>query len=241
MTETSPASFMTFTDDPLEKRLMTVGRILPHMKAKIIDMSGNIVPLGFTGELCVSGFALQKGYWRNSKKTAEVMITDGDGTQWMHTGDEAKFDDQGYCRITGRIKDIIIRGTIAPIISSTLNYLANFVPVLGGENIYPLEIEECLMQHSTIVQASVIGLPDEKYGELVCTFLKPRASHPRPSLKEIRELVREKLGWHKAPMHVFWLNEGEEFPKTGSGKVQKHILKAQAKNLLKDGTIVAKL
>ena len=110
MTETSPASFMTFTDDPVEKRLSTVGKILPHMRAKIIDSNGEILPQGSRGELCVSGFALQKGYWRNPEKTAEVMITDLEGTRWMHTGDEAMFDDEGYCLITGRIKDIIIRG-----------------------------------------------------------------------------------------------------------------------------------
>jgi long-chain acyl-CoA synthetase len=110
MTETSPASFMTFTDDPVEKRLTTVGKIIPHMKAKVIDLNGKIVPIGSRGELCVAGFALQKGYWQNPEKTAEVMLTDENGELWMHTGDEASFDSEGYCRITGRIKDIIIRG-----------------------------------------------------------------------------------------------------------------------------------
>ncbi|KAH8652656.1 putative long-chain-fatty-acid-CoA ligase [Tricladium varicosporioides] len=220
MTETSPASFMTFTDDPIEKRLKTVGRILPHMKAKIIDTMGNIVPLGSRGELCVAGFALQKGYWQNSEKTAEVMITDANGILWMHTGDEAIFDEEGYCQITGRIKDIIIR---------------------GGENIFPLEIEERLVQHPTVIQASVVGLTDQKYGEVVCAFLEPRRSHPRPSLNQIRDFVREKLGWHKAPVHVFWLGEGEDFPKTGSGKIQKHILKSQGENWLKRGRTISKL
>lgn len=110
MTETSPASFMSFTDDPVEKRLSTVGKILPHMQAKIVDRNGVIVPIGSRGELCVAGFALQKGYWRNPEKTAEVMRMDQDGLLWMHTGDEATFDEEGYCHITGRIKDIIIRG-----------------------------------------------------------------------------------------------------------------------------------
>jgi len=112
MTETSPASFMTFADDPIEKRLSTVGKILPHMMAKITNKDGNIVPIGSPGELCVAGFALQKGYWRNAEKTAEVMRTDTDGVRWMYTGDEAIFDEDGYCRITGRLKDIIIRGEI---------------------------------------------------------------------------------------------------------------------------------
>ena len=115
MTETSPASFMTFTDDPLEKRLSTVGKILPHMKAKIVDRNGDIVPVGSRGELCVAGYALQKGYWRNPEKTAEAMRADEDGTIWIHTGDEAVFDNEGYCRIMGRIKDIIIRGIFYPI------------------------------------------------------------------------------------------------------------------------------
>jgi long-chain acyl-CoA synthetase len=117
MTETSPASFMTFTNDPLEKRLSTVGRIIPHMTAKILDGDGNIVPLGTRGELCVSGFALQKGYWRDPEKTAEAMRADIHGDIWMHTGDEAMFDDEGYCHITGRIKDIIIRGTHNPYLA----------------------------------------------------------------------------------------------------------------------------
>jgi long-chain acyl-CoA synthetase len=109
MTESGPVTFMTFTNDPIEKRLSTVGRILPHTRAKIIDLKGHIVPIGARGELCVTGL-LQKGYWENSEKTNEVMITDDHGILWIHTGDEAVFDDEGYCRITGRIKDIIIRG-----------------------------------------------------------------------------------------------------------------------------------
>jgi mevalonyl-CoA ligase len=112
MTETSPGSFMSFTDDPLEKRLTTVGTILPHTKAKIVDREGNVLPRGERGELLVAGFSLQKGYWRNPEKTAEAMVTDSDGILWMKTGDEAVFDAEGYCRITGRIKDIIIRGSL---------------------------------------------------------------------------------------------------------------------------------
>ena len=110
MTETSPASFMTFTDDPIEKRLATVGKILPHTKAKIIDRNGRIVPVGSRGEILVAGFALQKGYWKNPAKTEEVMRTDEEGILWMHTGDEGMFDEEGYLSITGRIKDVIIRG-----------------------------------------------------------------------------------------------------------------------------------
>lgn len=114
MTETSPASFMTSWDDPLEKRLSTVGKILPHVSAKIIDKAGQTVPLGDKGELCVSGYLLQKGYLNNPEKTKEVMLYDENGVLWMHTGDEAAFDTEGYCKITGRIKDMIIRGLVAP-------------------------------------------------------------------------------------------------------------------------------
>lgn len=114
MTETSPASFMSFTDDPLVKRLTTVGKILPHTKAKIVDVKGDIVPIGVRGELCVTGFQLQKGYWRSEKQTEEAMQYDNEGRLWMRTGDEAIFDDEGYCSITGRIKDVIIRGLSIP-------------------------------------------------------------------------------------------------------------------------------
>ena len=119
MTETSPASFMTYTDDPIDKRLSTVGKILPHTRAKIINENGDILPIGSRGELCVAGFALQKGYWKNPEKTAEAMRVDKYGILWMHTGDEAVFDSEGYCRITGRIKDIIIRGMLAGIDATT--------------------------------------------------------------------------------------------------------------------------
>ncbi|KAH7385112.1 hypothetical protein BKA64DRAFT_735632 [Cadophora sp. MPI-SDFR-AT-0126] len=212
MTETSPGSFMSYTNDPVEKRLSTVGKILPHTKAKIVNGKGEIVPVGTRGELLVSGFQLQKGYWRNPKQTAEAMQKDSNGCLWMRTGDEAVFDNEGYCSITGRIKDIIIR---------------------GGENIFPLEIEEILGQHKSIIQSSVVGLPDRKYGEVVAAFLQHRPTEPRPSAEVLRDFVRQTLGWHKAPVHIFWLEEEEDFPKTGSGKVQKHILREQGKDRLK--------
>ena len=128
MTETSPASFMTSCHDPLERRLATVGKILPHTSAKIIDVEGNIVPMGARGELCVAGYLLQKGYWKNPDKTNEVMIRDEHGTLWMHTGDEAAFDEEGYCRITGRIKDMIIRG--AYILRLAFDHLLTNVQVV---------------------------------------------------------------------------------------------------------------
>ncbi|CZR54814.1 related to long-chain-fatty-acid-CoA ligase [Phialocephala subalpina] len=216
MTETSPATFMTFTDDPIEKRLSTVGKILPHTKAKIIDVDGNILPLGSRGELCVAGFSLQKGYWQNPAKTAEVMRTDENGILWMHTGDEAMFDKEGYCSITGRIKDVIIR---------------------GGENIYPLEIEERLVQHPSVVQSSVVGIPCPKYGETVAAFLQHRPQNEKPPLEVLRKFVHETLGWHKAPVHIWWLSEGEDFPKTGSGKIKKHVLRVRGERLQKSAAL----
>ncbi|KAH0836938.1 hypothetical protein AYO21_01753 [Fonsecaea monophora] len=215
MTETSPASFMTSWNDTLERRLATVGTILPHTSAKIIDGQGNIVPIGCKGELCISGYLLQKGYWKNPEKTKEVMIRDEHGTLWMHTGDEAAFDEDGYCKITGRIKDIIIR---------------------GGENIFPLEIEEILMEHPLIMNASVVGLKDDKYGEIVASFLQA-ASDKRPDDEEVRSWVRRRLGRHKAPKHIFWIGDpkvGDSYPLTGSGKIKKNVLRELGDALLKE-------
>ncbi|KAJ4252789.1 hypothetical protein NW762_010695 [Fusarium torreyae] len=214
MTETSPASFMTETTDTLEQKLETVGRVLPHVKAKVVDGDHRILPVGARGELCVSGYLLQRGYFKNPDKTAEVMIRDENGVLWMHTGDEAVIDEHGYCRITGRIKDIIIR---------------------GGENIYPLEIEERLLQHPSLANASVVGLKDERYGEAVAAFLHIRPGHEKPPHQEIRAWVQQDLGRHKAPQHVIWIGSGEpveEYPVTGSGKIRKDILRDMGHELI---------
>ncbi|OTA52598.1 4-coumarate-CoA ligase [Hypoxylon sp. EC38] len=205
LTEASPTCFNAFTDDAIEKRLTTVGTLMPHARAKIVDHEGNIVPIGSRGELCIAGYQLQAGYWNNSEKTAEVMVRDAEGVLWLRTGDEAVFDEQGYCTITGRFKDIIIR---------------------GGENIYPLEIEERLLAHPAISRAVVTGLKDAHYGEVVGAFLElaEEAKGKKPSDQEVRDWVQQKLGRHKAPTHVFWLGEGgvpKEVPLTGSGKVKK--------------------
>ncbi|KAJ5786992.1 hypothetical protein N7457_001982 [Penicillium paradoxum] len=207
MTETSPVSFITSLEDSDEKGTTTVGRVFPHAAAKVIDNDGNIVPRGQRGELCTSGFLLQKGYWKNEQKTREVMRRDENGVLWMHTGDEAIIDADGYAHITGRIKDLIIR---------------------GGENIFPREIEERLMCHASIFEASVVGIKDERYGEVVGCFLKLSEQGERPADPEVRQFVSEILGRHKAPQHVFWLGDagvGDDFPKTGSGKHQKHMLR----------------
>jgi acyl-CoA synthetase (AMP-forming)/AMP-acid ligase II len=178
MTETSPVSCMTTTTDPMDKRTDTVGRLQPHVEAKVVDPAdpSKILGIGERGELAVTGYLLMKEYWGDPKKTREAMVPDKDNPNkvWMLTGDEASMDEEGYVSITGRIKDIIIR---------------------GGENIGPLEIESCLLTHDDVLEVSVVGIPDEKYGEVVAAF-----THKKPKSKltaaEVRSWVREKLSGH---------------------------------------------
>ncbi|OGM49287.1 hypothetical protein ABOM_004146 [Aspergillus bombycis] len=223
MTETSPLTFITRLDDSDEKGATTVGRVLPHTAAKVIDQDGNIVRRGERGELCTSGYALQKGYWRNAAQTRKVMKRDENGVLWMHTGDEAMIDDEGYASITGRIKDIIIR---------------------GGENLFPREIEECLESHPSISEASVVGIPDWRYGEAVGCFLRAADAAARPDDQEVIEHVRSTVGRHKTPQHIFWIGDsevGSDFPKTGSGKHQKHILRDIGRRLMEQNVARGRL
>lgn len=223
LTEASPTCFNAFTDDAVARRLTTVGTLMPHARAKITDHDGNIVPVGTRGELCIAGYQLQAGYWNNSEKTAEVMVRDSAGVLWLKTGDEAVFDTDGYCAITGRFKDIIIR---------------------GGENIYPLEIEERLLAHPSVGRAIVVGLKDAHYGEVVAAFLELREGRVVPAADEVREWVRARLGRHKVPAHVFWLGKDgvpASVPLTGSGKVKKYEMAVLGERLLKDRTVSAKL
>ncbi|KAL6236828.1 hypothetical protein BDW75DRAFT_205818 [Aspergillus navahoensis] len=224
LTEASPTCFNALTTDSIETRLQTVGKVMPHAKAKIIDANGAIVPVGTRGELCMAGYQLTKGYWNNPEKTAETLVTDEEGTVWLKTGDEAVFTPEGYCSITGRFKDIIIR---------------------GGENIYPLEIEERLTAHPAISLSSVIGIPDPKYGEVVGAFIALAEGAKRPSDDELRAWTRETLGRHKAPQHVFVFGEegvDTTVPVTGSGKVRKVDLRKIAARVLerrKNGQVTA--
>ncbi|KAK6540804.1 hypothetical protein TWF694_008193 [Orbilia ellipsospora] len=217
MTETSPVSFMTFPDDPLEKRTSSVGRLMPHTQAKIVDIhdKSKILPIGEKGELATAGYCLQKYYWGDEERTAEVMVYDENGTRWMFTGDEAEMDADGFVKITGRIKDLIIR---------------------GGENIHPLDIENCLFEHPGVAEVSVVGLPDEKYGEIVAAFVGP-SEGKYISEEEVREWVRSKLPRHLVPKFVFWIEnlEGGVLPKTASGKIQKFKLVEEGKRMLKEG------
>ncbi len=205
MTETSPVSAMTTTDDPIDKRINTVGRLLPHVEAKVVDPFDHdrILDVGERGELAVSGYLVMKEYWGQPEKTAEVLKPDSEGKVWMHTGDEASMDDEGYVSITGRIKDLIIR---------------------GGENIHPLEIENCLYASPKIAEVSVVGLPDAKYGEVVAAFVVRRHHLPpgeEPiTAEEVRAWVKERMSHHLVPKHVFFV---ADYPKTASGKVRKYL------------------
>jgi acyl-CoA synthetase (AMP-forming)/AMP-acid ligase II len=176
MTETSPVSAMTTTDDPIEKRIDSVGRLLPHVKAKVVNPSNwsHTLDVGHRGELAVSGYLVMKGYWGDEKRTKESLVPDDDGVLWMHTGDEASMDEEGYIKITGRIKDLIIK---------------------GGENIHPLEVENCLFGHEKVKEVSVVGLPDERYGEVVAAFIV-KQDEGDVKADEIRSWVREKLSHH---------------------------------------------
>lgn len=192
MTETSPVSFQSATDDPLEKRVATVGRIHPHVQVKIIDEHGRVVPRGTSGELCTRGYSVMLGYWGDDEKTKE----DIDKAGWMHTGDLAVIDGEGYCDIVGRVKDMIIR---------------------GGENIYPREIEEYLFQNPKIQEAAVFGIPDEKYGEAVVAWIKLNEGETA-NADEIRQYCNEQIAYYKVPKHIVIV---DEFPMTVTGKIQK--------------------
>ncbi|HVI31091.1 AMP-binding protein [Phenylobacterium sp.] len=196
MTETSPVSFQSGTDDPLERRVSTVGRIQPHLEVKIVDGEGRIVPRGEPGELCTRGYSVMLGYWDDPEKTAEAI----DPAGWMHTGDLATLDDEGFCNIVGRIKDMVIR---------------------GGENIYPREIEEFLYRHPAIQDVQVVGVPDPKYGEELCAWIVIK---PGERLDEdaVRDFCRGQIAHYKIPRHIRFV---EGFPTTVTGKVQKFAMR----------------
>jgi len=196
MTETSPVSFQSATDDPLEKRVSTVGRIHPHVQVKIIDEHGAVVPRGVSGELCTRGYSVMLGYWGEEEKTKE----DIDRAGWIHTGDLATIDEEGYCDIVGRVKDMIIR---------------------GGENIYPREIEEYLFQHPKIQEVAVFGVPDERYGEAVVAWIRLQDGETADA-DEIRDYCNEQIAYYKVPKHIIIV---DEFPMTVTGKIQKFIMR----------------
>ncbi|PSS03199.1 hypothetical protein BD289DRAFT_457935 [Coniella lustricola] len=252
MTETSPVSCMTAPDDPIEKRTGTIGKVMPHTRVKIVDPGdrSKVLPIGERGELAASGYLVMQGYWGDEEKTKEVLILESDteparmetsvgepavaddaqaARWWMYSGDEASMSADGYVTITGRIKDLIIR---------------------GGENIHPLEIENVLFQHPLIAEASVVGVPDKKLGEAVCAFIVARAgvateddptfgedgfavseSQGQPLLRkdDVRAWVLSHLSKHMVPKYIFWT---DDYPKTASGKIQKYKLRDAAKDLI---------
>ena len=205
MTETSPVSFQTRADSPLDKRVNTVGQIMPHLEARVIcEDTGETLPRGAQGEVVVRGYSVMKEYWHHPEKTAEAIDEDG----WMHTGDLGVIDDEGYLAITGRIKDMLIR---------------------GGENIYPREIEEFLFTHPDIVDAQVIGVPDDKYGEEIMAWVILHDEDGDLTADQIAEFAHGKLSRHKIPRYV---HVTDSFPMTASGKVRKVEMREMAPKLL---------
>jgi fatty-acyl-CoA synthase len=196
MTETSPVSFQTDIHDSFERRVSTVGRVHPHVQVKIVDVHGRCVPRGVQGELHTRGYSVMKGYWDDPEKTREVL----DDAGWMHTGDLGIIDAEGYANITGRLKDMVIR---------------------GGENVYPREIEEFLYRHAKVQAVQVCGVPDGKFGEEVCAWiqLKPGASS---TAEEIREFCQNQIAHYKVPRYIRFVTE---FPMTITGKVQKFAMR----------------
>ena len=198
MTETSPVSFQSLTDDPLERRVGTVGRIHPHVQVKVVDADGRVTPRGVTGELLTRGYSVMQGYWNEPERTREAI----DAAGWMHTGDLAVIDADGYCNIVGRVKDLIIR---------------------GGENISPREIEEFLYQHPAVLDVAVVGVPDAKYGEAVCACIRLRLGATATEA-DIREFCRGRIAHYKVPRYVQFV---DGFPLTVTGKIQKFRIREQ--------------
>ncbi|GAA4330756.1 AMP-binding protein [Variovorax defluvii] len=195
MTETSGAIFQSGNSDSLDRRVSTVGRILPHLEAKVVDVAGTTLPVGEKGELCVKGYTVLRGYWGDAARTKQAIV---DG--WLHTGDLATIDAQGYCNIVGRAKDMLIR---------------------GGENVYPREVEEFLFRHPKVQTVQVFGVPDERFGEEVCAWiiLKPGSE---ATAEEIREFCKDQISHYKIPRYVRFVSE---MPMTITGKVQKFVMR----------------
>ncbi|MFC4726891.1 AMP-binding protein [Coralloluteibacterium thermophilus] len=196
MTETSPVSFQTTPDDPLDRRVDSVGRVHPHVEVRIVDGEGKVVPRGETGELQTRGYSVMRGYWNDPERTAEALDAEG----WMHTGDLATLDADGYCRIVGRLKDMLIR---------------------GGENVYPREIEEFLYTHPDIADVQVFGVPDAKFGEEVCAWIRLREGAALDA-EGVRAYCRGRIAHYKIPRYVRFV---DAFPMTVTGKVQKYLMR----------------
>ena len=205
MTETSPVSCQTLHDDDLDRRTATIGRAHPHIEVKIVDPeTGDVVDRGQPGEFCTRGYSVMLGYWENPEKTAEAIDQDG----WMHTGDLAVMREDGYCTVVGRIKDMVIR---------------------GGENVYPREVEEFLYTHPDIEDAQVIGVPDAKYGEEICAWIKLKPGAEPLDANAIRAFAQNRLAHYKIPRYVHLV---EEFPMTVTGKIRKVQMREESVQIL---------
>ncbi|HEY2707351.1 MAG TPA: AMP-binding protein [Caulobacteraceae bacterium] len=204
MTETSPVSFQTGPDDPVARRVSTIGRVQPHLEVKIVDEEGAVTPRGVAGEVCTRGYSVMLGYWDDPERTAEAIDADG----WMHTGDLGTIDAEGYGNIVGRIKDMVIR---------------------GGENIYPREVEEFLYTHPKVADVTVVGLPDAKMGEELCAWVRLGPGE-RADEAEIRDFCRGQIAHYKIPRYVRFV---DEFPMTVTGKIQKFIIRDRMMSELK--------
>jgi fatty-acyl-CoA synthase len=205
MTETSPVSCQTLAGDDLERRTSTIGRAHPHIEIKVVDPeTGVIVERGQSGEFCTRGYSVMLGYWEDEAKTREVIDADG----WMRTGDLAIMRDDGYCNVVGRIKDMVIR---------------------GGENIYPREIEEFLYTHPDIEDAQVVGVPDDKYGEEICAWIRMKPGRPPLDVGAVRTFATGKLAHFKIPRYVHVV---DQFPMTVTGKVRKIEMRERSIKLL---------
>jgi fatty-acyl-CoA synthase len=198
MTETSPVSFQSAVDEPLDRRVSTVGRVHPHVEVKIVDVSGEIVSRGTPGELLTRGYSVMSGYWNDPERTAESL----DGEGWMHTGDLATIDEDGYCNIVGRLKDMVIR---------------------GGENIYPREVEEFLYRHPKIQEVQVFGVPDKRFGEELCAWIRLRDGEVATA-DEVKSFCRDQIAHYKVPRYIKFV---DSFPMTVTGKVQKFVMRDQ--------------
>ena len=209
MTETSPVSTQTRKDDPLERRVGSIGRVGPHLEVQVIDpLTGLAVPRGRTGELCTRGYSVMRGYWGEPEKTAEAK----DAAGWMHTGDLATMDDDGYLDIVGRSKDMVIR---------------------GGENVYPREVEEFLSLHPDVADAQVVGVPDERYGEELCAWLQLRPGAAELDAAAVKAFCAGRLAHYKVPRYVLCV---AEFPLTVTGKVRKNVMRDESVTRLSLGS-----
>jgi fatty-acyl-CoA synthase len=205
MTETSPVSTMTRVDDDLARRTETVGRTMPHLESKVVDpVTGLTVPRGEAGELCTRGYAVMLGYWQEPDKTAEAI----DAARWMHTGDLATMDEEGYVNVVGRIKDVVIR---------------------GGENVYPREVEEFLYAHPDVADVSVVGVPDERYGEELMAWVVMKPGAPALTAESVQAFCAGKIAHYKVPRYVHVV---EEFPMTVTGKIRKVEMREAAVEIL---------